>query len=73
MRKVVLVENIVVEEVVEKMKLVGMFKLRYDVIKGRVGFFVKKYFGGKWVEDLLFRVVLLDLFIEGVGYIEVVV
>jgi hypothetical protein len=71
-RKVASVENIAVEEAAEKMKSAGTFKLRYDVTKGRAGPLVKKHLGGKRVEDLPFRVVSLDLLIEGVGYIEVV-
>ncbi|KAK0386517.1 hypothetical protein NLU13_6352 [Sarocladium strictum] len=71
-RKLGISDNISTEEAAEKMASAGTFKLRYDVTKARAGPLVKKHLGGKRVEDLPFRVVSLDLLIEGVGYVEVV-
>ncbi|CAH0001490.1 unnamed protein product [Clonostachys byssicola] len=66
------VENITLPGVGEKMQHAGSFKLRYDVTRRRAGPLTNKDAVGLKVEQLPFRVLSLDILIEGVGYVEVV-
>ncbi|KAI9158460.1 interactor of prohibitin [Paramyrothecium foliicola] len=66
------VKNITSPGVGEKMKLAGTFELRYDVTKQRAGPLTRKNAVGLQVERLPFRVLSLDILIEGVGYVEIV-
>lgn len=65
-------ENITLQGVGGKMKHAGTFKLSHDVTKKRAGPLTRKNAVGLQVDRLPFRVVSVDILIEGVGYIEVV-
>ncbi|KFA78334.1 hypothetical protein S40288_05004 [Stachybotrys chartarum IBT 40288] len=65
-------ENITLPGVGEKMQLAGSFHLRYDVTKERAGPLTRKNAIGLKVDRLPFRVLALDILIEGVGYVEIV-
>ena len=67
-----MVENIALPEAADKQKLAGSFKLRFDVTRKRAGPVAMKHRGGVPVEKLPFRVLSVDILIEGVGYVEVV-
>lgn len=66
------VENISMDGVGDKMKHAGTFKLRYDVTKRRAGPLTRKDAVGLKTENLPFRVLSVDILIEGVGYVEIV-
>lgn len=66
------VENITLPGAGEKMKLAGTFKLCHDVTKKRAGPLTRKNAVGLQVDRLPFRVVSVDILIEGVGYVEIV-
>ena len=66
------VENIALPGLGEKMQHAGTFKLRYDVTRRRAGPLTRKSAVGLSVESLPFRVLSIDILIEGVGYVEVV-
>lgn len=54
------------------MKLAGTFKLMYDVTKRRAGPLTRKNAIGLSIDKLAFRVMSIDILIEGVGYVEIV-
>ncbi|PFH61423.1 hypothetical protein XA68_17409 [Ophiocordyceps unilateralis] len=56
----------------DRMKHAGTFKLIYDVTKKRAGPLTRKDAVGLRVDRLPFRVLSIDILIEGVGYVEVV-
>lgn len=64
-------ENITRVGAGDAMKLAGSFQLRYDVTKQRAGPLTRKNALGLKVEQLPFRVVSVDILIEGVGYVEI--
>ena len=66
------VESIVLEGTGEKMKHAGTFQLRHDVTKSRAGPLTRKNAVGMKVDNLPFRVLSVDILIEGVGYVEIV-
>ena len=66
------VENITLPGIGDKMKHAGTFKLCYDVTKKRAGPLTRKNAVGLQVDKLPFRVVSVDILIEGVGYVEIV-
>ena len=66
------VEDITVPETPKKIQHAGTFRLAYDVTKRRAGPLVRKEAVGMNVEDLPFRVLSIDILVEGVGFIEVV-
>lgn len=65
-------ENITLPEAGDKMKHAGTFKLDHDVTKKRAGPLTRKSAIGLNVEQLPFRVLSVDILIEGVGYVEIV-
>ncbi|PTB67489.1 hypothetical protein BBK36DRAFT_1116160 [Trichoderma citrinoviride] len=65
-------ENITVPGAGDKMKRAGTFKLDHDVTKKRAGPLTRKNAIGLSVEQLPFRVLSVDILIEGVGYVEIV-
>ncbi|KAH7321143.1 hypothetical protein B0I35DRAFT_408134 [Stachybotrys elegans] len=66
------VENITIPGAGEKMRLAGSFQLSHDVTRERAGPLTRKNAVGLKVEKLPFRVLSIDILIEGVGYVEVV-
>lgn len=66
------VENIVLDGIGDKMQLAGTFKLCHDVTKRRAGPLTRKDAVGLSLERLPFRVLSIDILIEGVGYVEIV-
>ena len=66
-------ENITLPGAGDKMKHAGTFKLCYDVTKRRAGPLTRKNAVGLGVDQLPFRVLSIDLLIEGVGYVELIV
>ncbi|KAG5927899.1 hypothetical protein E4U42_001606 [Claviceps africana] len=66
------VASILLPGVGDKMKHAGTFKLSHDVTKSRAGPLTAKNAVGLPVDKLPFRVVSVDILIEGVGYVEVV-
>ncbi|KAK5997054.1 Found in mitochondrial proteome 38-like protein [Cladobotryum mycophilum] len=71
-RESVGLENITLPGVGDKMGHAGTFKLRHDVTKKRAGPLTRKNAVGLQVDRLPFRVLSVDILIEGVGYVEVV-
>ncbi|RFU80967.1 hypothetical protein TARUN_1252 [Trichoderma arundinaceum] len=65
-------ENITLPGVGDKMKHAGTFKLEHDVTKKRAGPLTRKNAVGLNVDQLPFRVLSVDILIEGVGYVEIV-
>lgn len=65
-------ENITLPGVGDKMKHAGTFKLDHDVTKKRAGPLTRKNAIGLSVDKLPFRVLSVDILIEGVGYVEIV-
>ncbi|KAM0258263.1 hypothetical protein ACHAQJ_003905 [Trichoderma viride] len=65
-------ENITLPEIGKKMKHAGTFKLEHDVTKKRAGPLTRKNALGLNVDQLPFRVLSVDILIEGVGYVEIV-
>ncbi|GAB0134244.1 hypothetical protein EsDP_00002624 [Epichloe bromicola] len=66
------VENITLPGMGDKMAHAGSFKLCHDVTKKRAGPLTRKNAVGLQVDRLPFRVVSVDILIEGVGYVEIV-
>ncbi|KAK7417178.1 hypothetical protein QQX98_004781 [Neonectria punicea] len=66
------VPSIVLDNVGDKMKLAGTFKLNHDVTRKRAGPLTRKNAVGLQVDRLPFRVLSTDILIEGVGYVELV-
>ncbi|KAG5986042.1 hypothetical protein E4U43_005695 [Claviceps pusilla] len=71
-RESVGVASIMLPGVGDKMKHAGTFKLTYDVTKARAGPLTRKNAVGLQVDRLPFRVLSVDILIEGVGYVEIV-
>lgn len=65
-------ENIGIEGLSHKMHHAGRFQLKHDVSKMRAGPLTRKDAINLTVDRLHFRVLSLDILIEGVGYVEVV-
>lgn len=65
-------DNITLPDIGDKMKHAGTFKLEHDVTKKRAGPLTRKNAIGLSVDTLPFRVLSVDILIEGVGYVEVV-
>lgn len=65
-------ENITLPGTGDKMRHAGTFKLEHDVTKKRAGPLTRKSAIGLSVEQLPFRVLSVDILIEGVGYVEIV-
>ncbi|CAK7218726.1 Mitochondrial ribosome small subunit bioproteinsis protein [Sporothrix curviconia] len=66
------VENIAVEGTGETIALAGSFELNHDVTKVRAGPITRKDAANISVDRLPYRVVALDLLIEGCGWVEIV-
>ncbi|EFQ30059.1 hypothetical protein CGRA01v4_01046 [Colletotrichum graminicola] len=66
------VPNIAMPGTADKIKLAGKFQLRYDVTKERAGPLTRKEVGGMKVENLPWRVLAIDILIEGCGWVEIV-
>lgn len=66
-------DNITLPGVGEKMKHAGTFRLCHDVTKKRAGPLTRKSAVGLQVDRLPFRVLSVDILVEGVGYVEIVV
>jgi hypothetical protein len=67
------VENIAVPGTGAKIKHAGAFQLRYDVTKARSGPLTSKVAVGLKVEQLPYRVLGIDILIEGCGWVELAV
>jgi hypothetical protein len=67
------VENIAVPGTGAKIKHAGAFQVRYDVTKARTGPITSKVAVGLKVERLPYRVLGIDILIEGCGWVEVAV
>lgn len=65
-------ENISLPGTGDKMKHAGTFKLEHDVTKKRAGPLTRKNAVGLNIDQLPFRVLSVDILIEGVGYVEIV-
>lgn len=66
------VENVTLPGMGDRMAHAGSFKLCHDVTKKRAGPLTRKNAVGLQVDRLPFRVVSVDILIEGVGYVEIV-
>ncbi|CAK7203217.1 Mitochondrial ribosome small subunit bioproteinsis protein [Sporothrix eucalyptigena] len=66
------VENIAMKGTGEKIALAGSFQLNHDVTKIRAGPITRKDAANISVDRLPYRVVALDLLIEGCGWVEIV-
>lgn len=66
------VENITLPGKGDEMKHAGTFNLRYDVTRNRAGPLTRKNAVGMKPDKLPFRVLSVDILIEGVGYVEIV-
>ncbi|KAG6008230.1 hypothetical protein E4U21_004829 [Claviceps maximensis] len=71
-RESVGVASIMLPGIGDKMKHAGAFKLSHDVTKTRAGPLTRKNGLGLQVDRLPFRVLSVDILIEGVGYVEIV-
>ncbi|KAL2126180.1 hypothetical protein VTI74DRAFT_1521 [Chaetomium olivicolor] len=67
------VENISVPGTGRKIRHAGAFQLRYDVTKARTGPLTSKVAVGLKVDRLPYRVLGIDILIEGCGWVEVAV
>ncbi|KAF3766338.1 hypothetical protein M406DRAFT_236635, partial [Cryphonectria parasitica EP155] len=67
------VANIGVPGIKEKTRHAGSFEIRYDVTKKRTGPITNKHAAGIKVDLLPYRVLSLDLLIEGCGWVEITV
>lgn len=65
-------ENISLPGIGEQMKHAGTFALQYDVTRRRAGPLTRKNALGLDVDRLPFRVLSIDILVEGVGYVEIV-
>lgn len=66
------VENISVEGTGEKIKHAGSYQLRYDVTRARTGPITRRDAAGIKVDRLPYRVLAIDILIEGCGWVEIV-
>ncbi|RDA84755.1 hypothetical protein CP532_6926 [Ophiocordyceps camponoti-leonardi (nom. inval.)] len=66
------VENWMMPGTGDKIQHAGTFKLAFDVTKKRAGPLTRRDAVGLRVEQLAFRVLSIDILIEGVGYVEIV-
>ncbi|EGS23202.1 uncharacterized protein CTHT_0008650 [Thermochaetoides thermophila DSM 1495] len=67
------VDSIMLPGVGEKIKHAGAFQLRYDVTKARTGPLTRKEAVGLKVDRLPYRVLGIDILIEGCGWVELAV
>jgi hypothetical protein len=67
------VANISLPGTGDKIKHAGAFQVRYDVTKARTGPITRKEAVGLKVDRLPYRVLGLDILVEGCGWVEVVV
>ncbi|KAL2259421.1 hypothetical protein VTK26DRAFT_6914 [Humicola hyalothermophila] len=67
------VENIALPGTGQKVQHAGAFQLRYDVTKQRTGPLTRKEAVGLKVDRLPYRVLGIDILIEGCGWVEVAV
>ncbi|KAK4228961.1 hypothetical protein QBC38DRAFT_543841 [Podospora fimiseda] len=67
------VENIALPGVGRKIEHAGAFQLRYDVTKKRTGPITSKVAVGLKVDQLPYRVLGIDILIEGCGWVELTV
>ncbi|PSR93651.1 hypothetical protein BD289DRAFT_344776, partial [Coniella lustricola] len=67
------VTNIGIPGIAKTIKHAGSFKVRYDVTKRRAGPITNKHAAGIKVDRLPYRVLSLDLLIEGCGWVEITV
>lgn len=65
------VENIALPETADTIQLAGSFPLKYDVTKRRAGPITRKDAVHMKVENLPYRVLSIDLLIEGCGWVEI--
>lgn len=65
------VENIAVPGTGDKIQHAGGFQLKYDVTKRRAGPITRKDAVGLKVESLPYRVLSMDILIEGCGWVEI--
>lgn len=65
------IENIGIPGIGEKIKHAGSFPLRWDVTKKRAGPITRRDAVGIKVDRLPYRVLSLDLLIEGCGWVEI--
>ena len=65
------IRSILKDGIGSAMQHAGNFELKYDMTKQRAGPLTRRNAVGLKVENLHFRVVSLDLLIEGVGYVEI--
>lgn len=65
------IDNISVPEASEKIKLAGSYQLRWDITKQRAGPLTRKNAINLPVERLPFRVLAVDILIEGCGWVEI--
>jgi len=66
------VDNIAVPGTGQTTRLAGSFELKYDVTKQRTGPITRRDGAGISVDRLPYRVVAIDILIEGCGWVEVV-
>jgi len=66
------VENISVPGTGEKIQQAGSFQLRYDVTKARTGPITRRDAADIKVDRLPYRVLAVDILIEGCGWVEIV-
>ncbi|KAK0674486.1 hypothetical protein QBC41DRAFT_360903 [Cercophora samala] len=67
------VANIALPGTGEKIQHAGAFQLRYDITKARTGPLTRKEAVGLKVDQLPYRVLGIDILIEGVGWVELAV
>ncbi|KAK3905894.1 hypothetical protein C8A05DRAFT_30253 [Staphylotrichum tortipilum] len=67
------VENISVEKTGSRIRHAGAFQIRYDVTKAKTGPLTRKVAVGLKVDRLPYRVLGIDILVEGCGWVEVVV
>lgn len=65
------VENIALPETADTIQLAGSFPLKYDVTKRRAGPITRKDAVNMKVDNLPYRVLSIDLLIEGCGWVEI--
>lgn len=65
------VENIAVPGTGEKTQHAGEFRLKYDVTKRRAGPITRRDAVGMKIENLPYRVLSIDILIEGCGWVEI--
>jgi hypothetical protein len=67
------IKNIALPGTGDKIKHAGAFQVRYDVTKARTGPITRKEAVGLKVAQLPYRVLGIDILVEGCGWVEVVV